>query len=72
MWWRGWGPGAFETIGGHVVNVALGVLSAGWPDTDAEMAGVDASTSSGRHPSRAAEKAKRLRGPRRGRDAGAG
>ena len=56
------GPGAFETIGGHVVNVELGVLSAGRPDTGAEMAGVDASTSSGRHPSRAAEKAKLLRG----------
>lgn len=39
------GPGAFETIGGHVVNVALNILSAGRPEKDAQMAGLDASTS---------------------------
>ena len=33
------GPGAFETITGHVVNVALTVLSAGKPDEDWCMAG---------------------------------
>lgn len=36
------GPGAFETIGGHVVNVALSVLSAGKPDSDWQMSGLDA------------------------------
>ncbi|MEX2218828.1 MAG: N-6 DNA methylase [Phycisphaerales bacterium] len=37
------GPGAFETIGGHVVNVALITLSATRPAPDAVMAGIDAS-----------------------------
>jgi len=51
------GPGAFETIGGHVVNVALDILSAGKPEEDAQMAGLDAS--SGQTPS---NKAALLRG----------
>ena len=37
------GPGAFETIGGHVVNVALNVLSADKPARDWRMAGIDVS-----------------------------
>jgi hypothetical protein len=35
------GPGAFQTIGGHVVNVALSVLSAEKPAPDSQMAGLD-------------------------------
>ena len=35
------GPGAFETIGGHVVNVALNVLSADKPKPSWRMAGID-------------------------------
>ncbi len=34
------GPGAFETIGGHVVNVALSISTAE-PATHIQMAGVD-------------------------------
>ena len=56
------GPGAFETIGGHVVNVALGVLSAGRPGVGAEMAGVDVSAPQGQRLIKAAAKAKMLRG----------
>lgn len=37
------GSGAFETIGGAVVNVALIVLSQGKPATDTVMAGIEAS-----------------------------
>ncbi|MFO0831553.1 MAG: N-6 DNA methylase [Phycisphaerales bacterium] len=37
------GPGAFETIGGHVVNVALLEITAREPAEDAVMAGVDVS-----------------------------
>ena len=37
------GPGAFETIGGHVVNVALNVLSADQPARDWQMTGIDVS-----------------------------
>ena len=39
------GPGAFETIGGHVVNVALNVLSAGKPKTASRVADIDVSES---------------------------
>ena len=56
------GPGAFETISGHVVNVALDVISGGRPDRDWEMAGVDVSVPSGGRPIKAAEKAELLRG----------
>ena len=56
------GPGAFETISGHVVNVALDVISEGRPVRDWEMAGVDVSAPSGRRPIKAAAKAKLLRG----------
>ena len=52
------GPAAFETIGGHVVNVALGVLSPNRAAADWRMAGVDVTTAAG-----AAEKAILLRGP---------
>ncbi len=37
------GPGAFETIGGHVVNVALSILSGDRPNEDAQLAGLDVS-----------------------------
>ena len=47
------GPGAFETIGGHVVNVALLAISAGKPDADHAMLGIDASAAS-RIPDKAA------------------
>ncbi len=56
------GPGAFETIGGHVVNVALNVLSANRPARDWRMAGIDVSASRERRVIRAAEKAFLLRG----------
>ena len=54
------GPGAFETISGEVVSVALVVLSAGKPEPDWEMAGVDVSVPRGQRPIRAAEKARLL------------
>ncbi len=38
------GPGAFETITGHVVNVALCVFSTTKPADDCAMVGIDAST----------------------------
>ena len=56
------GPGAFETVSGEVVNVALDIISAGRPDRDWEMAGVDVSSPRGRRPVKAAEKGERLRG----------
>ena len=37
------GPGAFETIGGHVVNVTLNVLSAGSPMPASRLADIDVS-----------------------------
>jgi predicted GIY-YIG superfamily endonuclease len=49
--WRGiarLGPGAFETIGGHVVNVALIMLSATRPSTTATISGIDVSSAT--HP----------------------
>ena len=39
------GPGAFETIGGHVVNVTLNVLSAGKPMPASRVADIDVSES---------------------------
>lgn len=56
------GPGAFETIGGHVVNVALSVLSAGKPDPTWQMAGLDVSAPRGERAIPAREKAELLRG----------
>lgn len=56
------GPGAFETISGEVVNVALVVLSAGKPKPDWEMAGADVSSPRGQRPIKAVEKAGLLRG----------
>ena len=55
------GPGAFETIGGHVVNVALSVLSADRPTRSWGMAGIDVSASRGQTPIRADQKAGLLR-----------
>lgn len=51
------GTGAFQAIGGHVVNVALLVLSEAKPDGAATMIGVDVS-----HAKRSAEKAALLSG----------
>ena len=56
------GPGAFETITGHVVNVALNILSKGRADRGWEMAGVDVSSRWGQRPIKAAEKGELLRG----------
>ena len=56
------GPGAFETISGEVVNVALVVLSAGKPESEWGMAGLDASSTRGQRPIKAAEKAVLLSG----------
>ena len=52
------GPGAFETIGGHVVNVALSVLSGERPPRNWRMAGIDVSA-----PRQASEKAALLSDP---------
>ena len=59
------GPGAFETIGGHVVNVALNVLSATRPTRNSQMAGIDVSAPRGQRPIRADEKATLLQGDKR-------
>ena len=56
------GPGAFETITGHVVNVALNVISERRADRDWEMAGLDVSVRRGQRPIKAADKAELLRG----------
>ena len=56
------GPGAFETIGGHVVNVALNVLSADRPTRNWRMAGIDVSASRANESIGAGEKAALLRG----------
>ena len=56
------GPGAFETITGHVVNVALNIVSEGRADPGWEMAGVDVSAPQGQRPIKAAEKGELLRG----------
>ncbi|MCB9617767.1 MAG: SAM-dependent DNA methyltransferase [Sandaracinus sp.] len=58
------GPGAFETIGGQVVNVALSVLSAGKSAPGWQMAGLDVSAQRGERPILAREKAALLRGDR--------
>lgn len=55
------GPGAFETISGHVVNVALTVLSAERADVGWHMGGIDASTLGGGTPIPAREKVELLR-----------
>ena len=54
------GPGAFETISGEVVNVALIVLSAGRPAPEWKLSGLDVSSPWGKGPIRAAEKARLL------------
>lgn len=56
------GPGAFETIGGHVVSVALTVLSAEPAEKQWRMAGLDVSTSRGQIPNLPLNKAALLRG----------
>ena len=54
------GPGAFETISGEVVNVALIILSAGRLEPGWQMAGLDVSAPRGQRPIQAAEKAELL------------
>ena len=54
------GPGAFETITGHVVNVALNILSADRPQPDWQMAGVDVSAPRGQSPVKAQQKGQLL------------
>ena len=54
------GPGAFETISGHVVNVALIVVSAQEPDDGWQMAGLDISLPRGKTSTIAREKANLL------------
>ena len=54
------GPGAFETIGGHVVNAAMTILSADAPDERAPFAGLDVSAPGGQPPIPAPEKARLL------------
>jgi hypothetical protein len=56
------GPGAFETISGHVVNVALLAISLVSPDDTATLAGIDVSASPGEATIRPSEKAAMLRG----------
>ena len=56
------GPGAFETITGHVVNVALNIVSEGRAGPGWEMAGVDVSGPQGQRAIKAAEKGRLLRG----------
>ena len=56
------GPGAFETITGHVVNVALNIVSEGRAGPGWEMAGVDVSAPRGQRAIKAAEKGELLRG----------
>ena len=56
------GPGAFETITGHVVNVALKILSAPHPTPSSRMAGLDVSAPSGQPPIKAPEKSALLAG----------
>lgn len=54
------GPGAFETISGEVVNVALVVLSAARPDDDGTLTGIDVSARRGERRILAQEKAEEL------------
>ena len=56
------GPGAFETITGHVVNVALNIISEGRPARGWEMVGLDVSAPQGQRPIKAAAKGELLRG----------
>lgn len=65
------GPGAFETIGGHVVNVAMAVVSAERPEDDWRMAGIDVSAPRGEKPVPAREKAELLRTRPKSRGPGA-
>ena len=54
------GPGAFEAIGGHIVNAALTILSADGADAGARLAGLDVSAPCGQRPTPAAAKARIL------------
>ena len=63
------GPGAFETIGGHVVNVSLNVLSADTPEPGSQMAGIDVSGTPGQKSVGAEKRAVLLRGTRDDADA---
>ncbi len=56
------GPGAFETIRGHVVDVALSVLSADRPPRNCRIAGIDTLAPAGKRAISPQEKAALLRG----------
>ena len=56
------GPGAFETIGGHVVSVALTVFSADAAENKWQMAGIDVAAPRGQTPNLPSDKAAALRG----------
>ena len=55
------GPGAFETISGHVVSVALSIIAADSRGAGWRMTGLDVSEPFGETPISAAQKANRLR-----------
>ena len=55
------GPGAFETIGGHVVKAALTVISADIAESEWRLSSVDLSAGGAAQAVAAAEKAARLR-----------
>ena len=50
------GPGAFDTISGHVVNPALSIFSVGSPPVDWNMVALDVSQCAGDDTTRASEK----------------
>ena len=56
------GPGAFEAVGGHVVQAAMVIVSADQPDADWDMAGLDVSAPRGQTPNPTDRKAELMRG----------
>ena len=56
------GAGAFEAISGHVVSVAMPIISADEPEQDWHMAGIDVSASQHKRPTKPPEKAATLCG----------
>ena len=55
------GPGAFDMIGGHVVNPALCILSSSRPGADGKIAGLDVSEQDGQRTTDASSKGESLR-----------
>ena len=64
------GPGAFETISGHVVNPTLTILSAGHPKQAWEMTGITVAAACGRRELEPSGKARALAGLSSDRDTG--